>query len=520
MSGHVGSEHVGEEDVILHVGVLDTFLNKLVDGKCIRNEDVDANLGRNYTSLKVDELKYNGVDERLKVKDSELWCRRNDYRSIAVLYRRNVKEGRCSSQKGKQYDDDKGKHKVDEESKSKPDKWTKSKIKKLNSPMKGNPKSKGTHKSKGTPKQFMINVSIGQCKRTKQMAVYDHESGLIDHYEKLWDYIDKLLTIIPSFLVDLEVETLDGGKTVFRRMYICFTAFRRVIGLDGCFLSSTCRGELLTAMGRDSNNQMFPTAWGLEEAVIDLLPHGEHRMCVRHIYVNFKKKWTGLHYKTLLWGATTSSLEDIEKLKVKQRHWVVVVSGFQEFEVRKANDRFGVNLQQRTCTCKWWNLSSIPCVHVVAAYCFLNQDVVAGVSNWFIKQMWVNRYSYFIKPVGGSSMWFQSKNIPTLSPKKRNMPGPSAAPIAVDHNFTRLLQSVKQKINRVAKMTKAEKIAKESRKKDAKRFIEQANKMEVYRKRGVVGCRGLYDRIQNQRRKKQYLNGPEKQPETALDVSK
>ncbi|GJW09520.1 zinc finger, PMZ-type containing protein [Tanacetum coccineum] len=201
-----------------------------------------------------------------------------------------------------------------------------------------------------------INVSIGKCKRAKQRAVYDHEGGFIDHYEKLWDYRDQLLTINLGSSVDLEVETLDGGKTVFRMI-------------------STCKGELLTTMGRDANNQIFHMDWavGLEEAVRDLLPH--------------------------------------------------VVSGFQEFEVRKANDRFGVNLQQRTCTCKWWNLSSIPCMHVVVAYCFLNQDVVAGVSNWFIKQMWLNNYSYFIKPVGGSSMWVKSENIPTLSPKKRKMPG-------------------------------------------------------------------------------------------------
>nr|GEV25727.1 hypothetical protein CTI12_AA159120 [Tanacetum cinerariifolium] len=160
------------------VGVLDTLLNNLVDGKCIRNEDVDANLGRNSTSLKAGELKYNGVDERLKVKDGE----------------------------------------------------------------------------------------------------------------------------------------------------------------------------------------------GLEEAVRDLLPHGGHRMCVKHIYANFKKKWTRLHYKTLFWGATTSTLEFMD------------------------------------------------------------------------------------------SYYADSTDLNTI--------GPSAAPSAVDHNFTGLLQSVEQKINRVAKMTEAEKIAKESRQKD------------------------------------------------------
>ncbi|GKD75108.1 hypothetical protein Tco_1333390, partial [Tanacetum coccineum] len=38
---------------------------------------------------------------------------------------------------------------------------------------------------------------------------------------------------------------------------------RRVIGIDGSFLTHTCKGELITAMGRDVNNQMFPVAWAV-----------------------------------------------------------------------------------------------------------------------------------------------------------------------------------------------------------------------------------------------------------------
>lgn len=41
--------------------------------------------------------------------------------------------------------------------------------------------------------RFLINVSIGQCKRAKQMAVYDYEGGLIEHYGKLWDYRHQIL---------------------------------------------------------------------------------------------------------------------------------------------------------------------------------------------------------------------------------------------------------------------------------------------------------------------------------------
>lgn len=39
-----------------------------------------------------------------------------------------------------------------------------------------------------------------------------------------------------------------------------------MIGLDGCFLKTYCRGELLSAVGRDGNNQMFPIAWAVVES--------------------------------------------------------------------------------------------------------------------------------------------------------------------------------------------------------------------------------------------------------------
>lgn len=39
-----------------------------------------------------------------------------------------------------------------------------------------------------------------------------------------------------------------------------------VLGIDGCFLKGLVKGELLTAIGRDGNDQMFPVAWAVVEA--------------------------------------------------------------------------------------------------------------------------------------------------------------------------------------------------------------------------------------------------------------
>ena len=37
------------------------------------------------------------------------------------------------------------------------------------------------------------------------------------------------------------------------------------MGLDGCFFKGATNGELLCAIGRDANNQMYPVAWAVVE---------------------------------------------------------------------------------------------------------------------------------------------------------------------------------------------------------------------------------------------------------------
>ena len=43
------------------------------------------------------------------------------------------------------------------------------------------------------------------------------------------------------------------------------TSFSRVTELDGCFFKGATNGELLCAIGRDANNQMYPIAWAVIE---------------------------------------------------------------------------------------------------------------------------------------------------------------------------------------------------------------------------------------------------------------
>ncbi|GJT15982.1 hypothetical protein Tco_0874688 [Tanacetum coccineum] len=53
---------------------------------------------------------------------------------------------------------------------------------------------------------------------------------------------------------------------------------------------------------------------------------------------------------------------------------------------------------------RMWELSGIPCVHVVTAYMHVGSDLDAGVSYWYSRESWFNAYQFSIKPVFGTNM--------------------------------------------------------------------------------------------------------------------
>ncbi|CAI9294268.1 unnamed protein product [Lactuca saligna] len=215
-------------------------------------------------------------------------------------------------------------------------------------------------------KKFLCIVSKGQCYRANRKAQEILTGKLSEHYARIWEYGGEIIRSNPSSTTKVGFDIKEDGSSVFKRFYVCFKAIkdgwirgcRRVIGLDGCFLKGQCKGELLTAIGRDGNNQVYPIAWfvvdvekkdnwewfikllvkdlglelgegltiisdqhkGLVEAVKENLALVEHRQCARHVYVNFKKVYNGIDYKRHFWAASMSTtessfLETMEELK-------------------------------------------------------------------------------------------------------------------------------------------------------------------------------------------------------------
>lgn len=417
--------------------------------------------------------------------------------------------------------------------------------------------------------RYNIEVSHTKCRVAKKIVLSEMYESLKNHYALLWDYSEELRRSNPDGTFKIECEGGgEGGVPIFKRFYVGFSALskgwregcRPIIGIDGCFLKGSVKGEILAAVGRDANNQLFPIAWavveveskdswcwflrylmedicccedgnglticsdqqkGLIQAVAELLPLAEHRNCARHIYENFYKNFTGVNLKLNFWIAARAGteaewkipmaaikrvtprgylyltethnpkywaraffqthcvceavennmsecfnaaiiearfklivdmLEDIrlyvcermnrqrkkaekwqddlcpqirmklEDNKEKQRFWTSYPFGDGLYEVKHRTDGFIVNFRKKSCTCRMWNLSGIPCPHAISAIYHERKQPEDFVSDWLKKEKHTKAYANFMKPINGRLLW-PLCNKPILPPFIRKQPG-------------------------------------------------------------------------------------------------
>jgi hypothetical protein len=119
---------------------------------------------------------------------------------------------------------------------------------------------------------MFADVNDSKIKRAKSIVNQRVFSAAKGQYLRLFDYQAEILRSNPGSTVAIKLDP-EFSTPVFQRIYICFQACkegfkagcRNVVGLDGCFFKGGTSGELLCALGRDANNQIYPIAWAVVE---------------------------------------------------------------------------------------------------------------------------------------------------------------------------------------------------------------------------------------------------------------
>jgi hypothetical protein len=117
--------------------------------------------------------------------------------------------------------------------------------------------------------RYSYEISYGKAWRAKQRAMEKRFGTFIDSYDNVVRLLHTLQARNPGTHVDIQHFTLPEFPDykvlhrVFFSFAICIEAFSQclpVLCVDGTFLTGKYRGQILTAIGVDGNNQILPLA--------------------------------------------------------------------------------------------------------------------------------------------------------------------------------------------------------------------------------------------------------------------
>nr|XP_043639155.1 uncharacterized protein LOC122610227 [Erigeron canadensis] len=227
--------------------------------------------------------------------------------------------------------------------------------------------------------KLQISVYWMKAFRAKTQASTDNKGDFHTQFSLLRDYCEELKLQNPGTTIKIEVERSCNPEATtrqFKRIYVCIGALkegwkecmRDLIGLDGAFMRGPYPGQVLTAVGVDSNNGIYPVAFavveaetrdswtwfleclgldleleshynftfisdrqkGLIQAIGNVFPSAEHRYCVKHIHENMKHHWRGKLYKDIFWRCATATtvpgfkatMAQMKRLNVDAYNWL------------------------------------------------------------------------------------------------------------------------------------------------------------------------------------------------------
>ncbi|GJS42903.1 transposase, MuDR, MULE transposase domain protein [Tanacetum coccineum] len=271
--------------------------------------------------------------------------------------------------------------------------------------------------------------NVDQYKIMNSMNKNFKEYGL----EKIRGSPYESFEMLPYYLHNLErknkgtVTRIKIDEGVFEMLFIALGAsirkfvnhLRPLLIIDAAHLKGQYKGTNLVAVGMDGKNQIVPITFGickgetgpcwswwmsvLKECIGDnpnLLfisnKHASIALAVRNEFPLAFHAVSNIKHEITDWVA-----DKVHKRKLKSALWVVNGIDPNLYQVYDGGRNREVNLMSRPCQCRKWQLSGIPCGHVIAVTRFLGLiDCVQFVADWFKKEKYQGTYAESIHYVG------------------------------------------------------------------------------------------------------------------------
>ncbi|XP_065617880.1 uncharacterized protein LOC136062593 [Quercus suber] len=139
------------------------------------------------------------------------------------------------------------------------------------------------------------------------------------------------------------------------------------------------------------------------------------------LMTNLYKKRKGIEKYV---GKVCPNIQDkLEKLKQESIPFCATPSGRFMYKVDNDRERHVVNLTNKTCSYRIWDLTGLPCKHGITAI-FKNLEKVEDyVHPCYLRETYLQTYHEIIQPMPGQSEWVQTGHVAPIAPHVYKPPG-------------------------------------------------------------------------------------------------
>uniref|UniRef100_A0A2N9ILE3 SWIM-type domain-containing protein n=1 Tax=Fagus sylvatica TaxID=28930 RepID=A0A2N9ILE3_FAGSY len=113
----------------------------------------------------------------------------------------------------------------------------------------------------------------------------------------------------------------------------------------------------------------------------------------------------------------------VEKAGFKASECLLMYSGEGKYEVDYIQQKFVMNLREKSCGCKKWDITGIPCHHAISAILYQRGKIEDYVDLCYTIEKYKKSYKPIIHPVPSMKQWTRTQYDPIDPPLERCHPG-------------------------------------------------------------------------------------------------